>query len=442
MRYVKLLVLFTCITLSCFVQAADDDSKFLSTTSDTYILGTNGVSVLSYSLVLTQTKNVFLAASGRYFPYMSSGTSVVLIRVDGNDWYSSHAVISWVNSDNAVQHSFDCIALVTLAPGTHTIELIGNNHSSTPSAGFVVGANSGLSIMTNPAPNIMCTTLDEDSPIIDHNTVGIGGDGELPATTLLTHNIITPTATNVVSMVSGRSYCAGTQGDALWGIYLNDQCPSGATSCWTVNDMFTGAEMHAPMYCYSMHTLTGNNTLDFKATELSWGVDQGADLVQYRVGRDVRFLSMWGMGISGSADIHTRECSRVDWHCIGTSINMAGCNVTGTNTLLAETTINIPNGHNGVVFFKTATRLQPDSQDPGGHAALWLNIDGVDVGATGVQQFNYPNCESSRTIVASYLAAGNNKLSPGQHVVRVYARASGTFRHLAATNDLPLIYFD
>src|SRR5688572_17538550 len=145
MRYVKLLVLFTCITLSCFVQAADDDSKFLSTTSDTYILGTNGVSVLSYSLVLTQTKNVFLAASGRYFPYMSSGTSVVLIRVDGNDWYSSHAVISWVNSDNAVQHSFDCIALVTLAPGTHTIELIGNNHSSTPSAGFVVGANSGLS---------------------------------------------------------------------------------------------------------------------------------------------------------------------------------------------------------------------------------------------------------------------------------------------------------
>lgn len=114
----------------------------------------------------------------------------------------------------------------------------------------------------------------------------------------------------------------------------------------------------------------------------------------------------------------------------------------GTNTVIAETTVNIPNGHNGVVFFKATTRIQGDPSDIGGNISLWINIDGKDVGTIGVQQIKSPNSVSARMIAASYVSSGNNKLSTGQHTVKVYAKADGKFIHLTGTNELPLVYFD
>jgi len=193
-----------------------------------------------------------------------------------------------------------------------------------------------------------------------------------------------------------------------------------------------------------MHNLTGNNTISFKASELPWLVTSGNNLIQYRVGQDVRLVSLWGMGLSGTAVNSSIYCRRDDWVCAQTSenYNPPFCPVTGTNYTVGETIMNIPNGHNGIVFFKAATRLQGASSDPGGDVSLWLNIDGEDVGTVGVQQLTYPDCLSSRTIVASYLSAGDKKLAPGPHVVKVYCRATGYFAALAVAKDLPLIYFD
>lgn len=439
------LGLFFVITLfisPLFAFCADDDSGFLITTNDRVISGTTPTAVLSYTLNLSQTKTVLLAGSGRYYPYNSNGIAVVNIRIDGNEGYSNYSIIDWGTSNNAVQHSFDCIALVTLPPGTHTIELIGYNHVYTPLAGFVIGSKSGLSVITNPAPNSLSTTLGFDSQIIDQNTDNMGNTGNIPATTLLTNTIQTNNPTNVVTLLSGRAYCAGNQGDALWGIYLNDQCPSGITSNLTVNDLYSQAELAAPMYSFAMHELTGNNTVSFKATELTWSGQ--VNKVQYRVGSDVRLISLWGMGLSGSAGNTAESCRRDDWVCAQTSTgyNPPYCPVTGTNYTVAETTINIPDGHNGIVFFKAVTRLQGASTDAGGNVSFWLNIDGQDVGTVGLQQLKTPDCLSSRTIVASYLSAGDKKLAIGPHVVRVYCRANGYFNALAIAKDLPLIYFD
>lgn len=56
-----------------------------------------------------------------------------------------------------------------------------------------------------------------------------------------------------------------------------------------------------------------------------------------------------------------------------------------------------------------------------------------------------PQGASSRTLTASYLSAdgpASVRLAPGQHTVQVVAMATGSFQHLSATKDLPLIYFD
>jgi len=283
----RLLLVITLFASPFSVFCADDDSRFLMTTSDQVIFGTSPIPVLSYTLNLTQTKTVLLAANGRYYPFITTGLAVVNIRVDGQEYHSNYSIIDWRSSQDPVQHSFDCIAVVTLQPGTHTIELIAFNHVYTPSAGFVLGSMSGLSVMTNPAPNVLNSTLDDDSPVIDYNTNGLGCMGcqhEIPYRTLLTNNVNTGNnPTNVVSLLSGRVYCAGTQGDALWGIYLNGQCPSANNSNWAVNDIFDSAELAAPMYCFAMHTITGSNALSFNASELPLYEGNEPNLVQYRV---------------------------------------------------------------------------------------------------------------------------------------------------------------
>ncbi|OVE63330.1 hypothetical protein [Chryseobacterium mucoviscidosis] len=114
----------------------------------------------------------------------------------------------------------------------------------------------------------------------------------------------------------------------------------------------------------------------------------------------------------------------------------------GTIHEVVSSEINIPSGHNGVVLFLAKLRLQPYQNDVGGNSEMWLNIDGVNVGTLGVQEFKKPNGDSSRTISVSYLSSDVNKLSEGNHTVKVYLKANGSFKNISYSKDLPLVYFD
>jgi hypothetical protein len=131
-----------------------------------------------------------------------------------------------------------------------------------------------------------------------------------------------------------------------------------------------------------------------------------------------------------------------DYWCVGSSSAWPGCPAVSTDVLLAEETLRVPATHSGVIMFAAKTRVQGAEADEGGTVQLWLTVDGVRRGSVGVQQLAAPFAVSQRTIAASYLAAGNDRLRPGSHVVRVYGRADGSFIHLALLRDIPLVWFD
>ncbi len=146
--------------------------------------------------------------------------------------------------------------------------------------------------------------------------------------------------------------------------------------------------------------------------------------------------------MAGAAELSPAVDNWVDWRCIGSDEGWPGCPAVDTEVVLAEANLTIPSGHNGVVLFMAKSRVQGDASDGGGTVSLWLTVDGQGFSSTGVQQLRAPDVVSQRTISASVLTAGPRALAPGPHTVRVHARASGSFMHLALVKDLPLLWFD
>lgn len=425
-----------------FAFAGDPQSSFTKIDNDILINSSTPNSLITKTITLTESQKILVVADGRYFPYNKNGIAQVNIQIDNNNSYSSNAIIDWTQSLNAVQHTFNCIATTTLAPGTHTIKLIGFTHPSTPNTNFKIGGGTGLSILINPAPTVVATGLTADSPTINYNTYPTNGFTPIPMTNILSNQIdVGSTPTNVITLSSGRVYKDCGEGDALWGLFLNNEtCTNNGSSLWSVNDITRGAELQAPMFQHSFHTLTGSNSISLKAGELSFTYFENA--VCYRVGANTKLISLSGMGLSGKASISDTNCNREEWKCYGSSVGTGGCPSVGTVHEVVSTQIEIPTGHNGVVLFLAKLRLQPDQNDIGGNSLLWLNIDGTDVGTLGVQEFKKPNGDSSRTISVSYLSADVNALSVGSHIVKVLLKANGSFKNISYSKDLPLVYFD
>lgn len=361
---VVLLLTVNCIVTAVHsIYAGGNDSTFKKLSSDMEIIGTSPTVVLSSTLSFSTTRTVLIVSDGRYYP-TNPGIAVVKIRIDGDSSLSNRSIINSASSLNPVQHSFNCIAVATLGVGTHTFQLVAHNHTNTPSARFVVGADSGISILTDPAPNVVSSALSTNSGQINVTTQGIGGRGPIPTVTVLSNSITTSSPTLLVALASGSVYKDCGEGDALWGIYLNDQCPSNDEAVWTVNDIFSGAELQAPMYTHSLYQLFGNNTLSLKASELSFVNHENA--VCYRIRAKTRLILLWGMQVVGSTIVSTESCFREDWVCIGSSSDWPGCLHAGSRTAIASTTFTVPGDHNGVILFMAKTRFQPDRDDTGG----------------------------------------------------------------------------
>jgi hypothetical protein len=134
---------------------------------------------------------------------------------------------------------------------------------------------------------------------------------------------------------------------------------------------------------------------------------------------------------------------RYAYECIGSSGYNGSCPATGTEVVLAESQVCIPQGHNGIVMFSAKSRVQGGQADGGGTVALYIKIDCVIRGSTGVQDLGpAPYGVSTRTIRASYLSAGASALDVGCHTVQVIGKAVGDFHNVVLNANLPLVWFD
>lgn len=471
-RAVPALLAVSMVTPAAY--GADLSSQFLQLATDKAVTGTTDVVILGTTLTLSQSRGVLFVADGRFFPSGIARMPDLEIKINGSKADSSQAILDWVGSTAAVQHSFNAIAYRQLGAGSHTVQLVARNHPGRGAGSFTVGADTSLSIMVNPAPQVLVSKLGSDSGYIDLATnqppgIVIKEGDPRPMVTVASN---TPTGitsgTKIASLMSGRAFVACTtqytnntpattnsEGDAAWGIYLspstsasNSQlCLGNDEASWSVNDLWRGAELHAPLYGHAFHSVDPGNQIRLNVGELVFNdsTNNFENAVCYRVGARTQLVSLWGMTIAGSQAVDSSDCRTFVFQCVGSSSSWPGCPATGQNKVLASKTIYVPSGHNGIVFFSAKTRVQGDSSDYGGNVFLEIHVDGVRRGSVGVQQLQYPNGSSSRTLTASYLSADgpdSSRLAPGYHTVEVVARAQGSFAHVAATKDLPLVYFD
>ena len=172
--------------------------------------------------------------------------------------------------------------------------------------------------------------------------------------------------------------------------------------------------------------------------------------MQYKVGTNARLVTLTGgMTVYGKAlnsNFNYQDDGlyrRFAYVCIGTNGENPACPPEGTEVVLAEGTVSIPTGHNGVVLFSAKTRVQGDATDGGGTVYLYIKIDGVVKGSLGIQQLSpAPYADSTRTICASYLSTATDALSVGNHTVQVIGKAAGDFKNLSMNACLPLLWFD
>ncbi len=441
----KKILLYVSLFFFNFLLAGDPASSFSKINNDVLISQSVPYSIITKQIKLTKNQNVLIVADGSFLPYTKQGKGQIVIQIDGDTSASNNSIIDWRNAKVHLAHPFNCISSARLSKGIHTIKLIAFVDPETPNSNFKVGKGSGMSILVDAAPTIVSSRPRNPDLVINQNTGKKGGLAPIPMTNIMTNEVNVGTdPTNVVTLSSGSAKRDCGDGDAAWGIFLNgDECIINGNSQWSVQDILEEAEVEAPMFSHSMHSLTGINSLQLKASELSFTYFENA--VCYKIDKTTRLITLHGMKLSGKYSITNNYCNREEWGVFGSSNTTAdNKNYPPVNipNVVMSAEINIPLGHNGIVLFLSKFRLQADPNDNGGEASLWLNIDGVDVGTLAVQGFGKPHSDSSRTISASYLSSGNQKLAVGSHIIKVYMKAEGDFRHIAHSIDLPLIYFD
>lgn len=460
---IALAFMFGMLTLFPAAVRGQASGQYLSLATD-QLVSSNSTLISTTINVPTATK-VFVNSDGRYYPSSSTATGNVYITVDGVR-ASNFSLIQWAGSTNPRQHSYNSAGATTLAAGNHTIALIAGQTTGA----YFVGAGSNLSIMTNPASQVFYTETTADSSIIDLSTSPLIPAPPPPATIPMSNynslprvpqlsQIVNSNGTQIIALGSGRAYVptasAGFMGDAMWGILYDNNFVGwsgtlGSTAVqWGVNDLFTGAELQAPMFtqAYFGATTVGNHTLSLAATEFPWskglspaqncGDGDGEDCVSYRVGAQSSLVVLaGGLTVRGALNpLCAASC--------GDQVILP----IGTDFKLAQRTISIPLGHSGTVMMLAKARFQGQGANnaAGGLARLFLKVDNVARGSVGVQDVGYPNVESQRTLSASYMAVGATKLSVGSHTISVYMRLDGTFSTSPppfTNKEIALIYFD
>lgn len=431
--------------------AASPGSRYLQMSRERTIQPGAPVELLSLRLRVREAGWLYVQSDGVYAP-VGQTIANAYISVDGKP-VSNDSATDWRGSRAPQPHAFNAIGAVRVQPGAVRVTLYGR--SAGGAARFRAGSN--LSAMLQPAREVIVSRLDRPSPWLDFDTRETPEGAPLPGSGrrhVLAHRAGRSGGT-VVAMASGRSYAAASPGDAMWGIFLDGREPPIWRMTWSINDLFPqGAETQAAMFSQALFEVPrGGAEVALVASESPYYQPKMASTngVRYRVGSSARLVTLsGGMRVVGSARADPRYYkvkgvnSRYSYICLGTNgFNPRKCPPAGGHVVLGKARVCIPRDHNGVVLFSSKTRIQGDQHDPGGEVTLRLRIGGKYVGSTGYQSLGpKPHSVSTRTLSASYLAAGRSALSAGCHDVESVGHAKGDFRNISMNADMPLMWFD
>jgi hypothetical protein len=411
-------------------------SRYVSLAQDATV--SRSTTLLSTAVGLPRRVCVFVEATGTVAPGTPTSAGSIVATFDGKP-VTSTSTIDWHESLDPVRHTFDVVGAVHAPAGTHTVTLVAK-----PIAGSLeISATSNLSVFVHPAPTVVARALAKKAGPFEFRTYGTSGP-DTPHKALLRASVDGRAKT--VALGSLSAIRARHDGDAMIGIYRNGRHPGPATSLWSDNDICTCAETEGPMFAQAWFgTGSKHRVVSLDASEFPWSTSQGEDPASYSVAPSARLVVLNGM-LAGHAPPLAQSLpgaagTALDFWCLATDQGWPGCAPVGTDVLVAEGVVGVPAGAPGVVMFDAKSRVQADGADAGGTVSMWLTVDGVREGSTGMQQLSEPSSVSERTIAASYLTAGSERLAPGRHVVRLYARADGSFIHVSLVRDLPLVWF-
>lgn len=444
-------------------------SAFLQLSEDRVVAGPSAVVLLEHELALARPATLFAFADGRHFP-LAEEAAALWISVDGSSRDGSRSLTSWRDSRRPVQHAFRVLAVRELEAGSHRVALMAQALPG-DREGFVVGSASGLGLLVAPDSLLQPRFLTEESDLVRLRTYDpeagidvVEGAPDRPFLPLLRNDRFNPGSEPlpVVTLLAGHARHAcrlggeDGYGDALWGLWHDRRCPNTAEAAWSVNDLDPLAELWGTMFTHAATTLAPGTGVEilWGASELAFGSDQadapaGAheNEVCYRVD-DAALITASGTGIVGGAEpvLPVASCSTYTWRCVASTEGVVGCPEAGSWVVLGAADIEVPAGHDGLVYFSAVTRVQGDNADSFSTASLQLRVDGEWVGTVGVQQLALGAGQASRTLSASWLSAVDSEhgpLAPGSHRVEALMRVEGErVNFVSAPRDIALTFFD
>lgn len=438
------------LLLALAAAAAAGGSRHLELTADREV-GPGHAVVLSATVDAPSAGWAYLHADGGFAP-RGEAIANAWIAIDGRR-VSNQSVVDWRGSRAPNRHAFNAIAAVYLPAGRSHVEL----RARTEGAPAAVTAGSSLSVLLDAADHAASAFLDAHSPWLEFDTRFTPEGRPMPAgrgwSQVLSVEVGNTGPGPVVAMASGRAWAANQPGDAMWGIFLNGREPPLHSATWSINDLFVGAEVQAPMFAQALFpSPPRGSTVQLVASESPYYRPRMASTnnVRYRVGSGTGLVALSGgmqvagRGYASAHDYVTRgRYRRYAYVCIGTNgFRPEKCPPMGTEVVLARGRACIPPGHDGEVMFSSRTRIQGDDHDAGGTVRLSLRVDGREVAHNAQTLGPRPHSVSTRTIGASWLAAGAEALALGCHVVEAVGRAEGDFRNISLNADLPLLWFD
>lgn len=464
---VLLLAVLVVVCVPPSAQAATSGSKYLQLKKNRDV--EKPMTLLRTTVTLKHPDSVYVQTDGTYSPKGAGSAADVYVVVDGQK-ATNDSLTDWRAGEGSDSHPFDAVAALSLAPGRHVVELravsprlpscvvagIENcsrqTSGDTRTNGFEVLAGANLSVVMHPAAHVDTKRLAADAGPFDFDTTGYFTTDThltkpLPLTPLLSSTV--PPGQPAVAVGSGWLFPTGLSGDAMLAMLLDGRFPGDDIASWGNTDLCTCADLRAPVSVQEFVAPSSEpqqvalGTIEFPWMP-TWVPAYPEDPVVYWVAAGTTMSVLTGgfttVGVAGGpADISPDPPPAL----VGGDLEGVP---TGTNVELASRIVDVPRQTNGDVFFSAKALDQGGGGFAGppyrGTISLWLTIDGRRAGPRVRQQVNVVDAGSGRTIATSYLAAGKNRLKPGNHQVQVWGRADGPFRQAWMWPNAALIWFD